>query len=111
MEVALVAALKAGIGEQTFWRLTPYNLNLRLKAIGRQRIESALYIGWFSERFAREQKLQGPSAYVEEFLDQEADPDLQTATAEAELARMALDWGLEIEDIDPPTETGPSDSA
>lgn len=100
MEVALVAALKAGIGEQTFWLLTPYNLNLRLQAIGRQRIESALYTGWFSERFAREQKLQGPSAYIEEFLDQKSDPDVQIAMAEAELARMALDWGLDIEDLD-----------
>lgn len=64
-------------------------------------MELALVTGWFSERFAREERLQGPQAYIEEMLRSGGNPDLQEAMAEAELSRMAMQWGLEVEDLEP----------
>ena len=71
-----------------------------IKEAGTARIEAALYAGWFSERFAREERLQGPQHYVSEFLTAGGGPEVQEAMAEAELARMALAWGLKLEDIE-----------
>lgn len=56
--------------------------------------------GWMAERFAREERLQGLTHYLEEFLGPGTDPALAQAMAEAELSRMALQWGLEVEDIE-----------
>ena len=71
-----------------------------IKEAGTARIESELRTGWFAERFAREPLLQGPQHYVSEFLTAGGGPEVQEAMAEAELARMALAWGLELEDIE-----------
>lgn len=62
-------------------------------------MENALYTGWFAERFAREERLQGPTGYIAQMLDGETDPDLAEAMAEAELSRMAIEWGLELQDL------------
>lgn len=70
-----------------------------IKEAGSARIEAALFTGWFAERFAREERLQGPQHYVTEFLTPGGGPEVQEAMAEAELARMAMAWGLELEDI------------
>ena len=71
-----------------------------IKETGTARIESELRTGWFAERFAREERLQGPQHYVAEFLTAGGGPEVQEAMAEAELARMALAWGLELEEIE-----------
>lgn len=112
MEVALRAALKAGIAEDLFWRLTPYNLSLRLQEIGRRNVENALFTGWMSERFAREERLLGPQTYIQQFLEpDEAEADAE-AMADAEFNRFARQFGIDVIDLDPQsTEMGPSDSA
>lgn len=47
-----------------------------------------------SERFAREQRLQGPNGYIREMLDGTSAVD-EEAEAEALFNRMASDWGAE----------------
>lgn len=98
VEAHLRAALKAGVAETEFWRLTPYRLSMRLQALGRAQLEASLYGGWFGERFAREESLQGPATYIKSMLDA---PDLKEAEAMAEAMfhRMATDWGLEVEPL------------
>lgn len=98
VEAHLRAALKAGIAEADFWRLTPYRLAMRLQAIGRAQIEASLYAGWFGERFAREERLQGPASYIKSMLDA-PDPKEAEAMATAMFHRMATDWGLEVEPL------------
>ena len=76
-------------------------MSVRLQEIGRARNEAALLSGWFAERFAREKELRGPQNYIEDMLDGDgSSAEVQQAMAEAELARMALTWGLELEDIE-----------
>lgn len=112
MEVAFRAAVKAGIDEALFWRLTPYNLSLRLQEIGRRNVENALFTGWMSERFAREERLLGPQTYIRQFLEtDEAEADAE-AMADAEFNRFARQYGIEVIDLGPQsTETGLTDSA
>ena len=93
-------ALGLGLDEDWFWRSTPYLTQVAMRGLSKSRIEGALYTGWFAERFAREERLQGPQHYVDEFLTADGGPEAQEAMAEAELARMALAWGLELEDLD-----------
>lgn len=100
MEFALRAAVRARIAEATFWNLTPYNLNLRLEEIGRQRIEAALFTGWFAERFAREKQLSGPQAYIKQFLEPDPAGKDAEALADAEFNRFARQFGLEVVDLD-----------
>ncbi|MNH49241.1 hypothetical protein D3C73_08120 [compost metagenome] len=97
-EAHLRAALKAGITEAEFWLLTPYRLSMRLQSLGRAQLEASLYSGWFGERFAREERLQGPASYIKSMLDA---PDLKEAEAMAEAMfhRMATDWGLEVKPL------------
>jgi hypothetical protein len=57
--------------------------------------------GWMSERFAREQRLQGPNGYIRDMLEPSKPEDEETAAA-AMFARMAGDWGLEITPLDQP---------
>lgn len=66
----------------------------------RAQLETALYVGWFTERLARENVLHGPQTYVTDLLDGGASEEVQAQMAEAELTRMAMSWGLEVEDID-----------
>jgi len=64
-------------------------------------MEAFLYTGWFTERLAREERLQGPHHYIGEMLDGAGvSAATQRAMAEAELTRMAMGWGLEVEDIE-----------
>lgn len=98
MEFALRAARRAGLTESEFWALTPYRLGLAAQEATRARIESDLRTGWFAERFAREEKLQGPQAYIKQFLDP-VDPKEAEAQAEAMFTRMAGDWGLEVQPL------------
>lgn len=95
------AALRASIHDSDFWKSTPFNIHRRLQEAGRARNEAALLAGWFAERFAREKELRGPQGYIADMLDApETSAEVQEAMAEAELARMSLAWGLELEDID-----------
>lgn len=64
--------------------------------------------GWMSERFAREARLQGPNGYIREFLEP-SKPEDEEAAAGAMFARMAGDWGLELQDLDQSDETEPLD--
>lgn len=99
VEAALRAALKVGIAEDLFWRLTPYRLGVHITEANRARAEQSLFTGWFAERFAREERLQAPQQYIADMLDGTSD-EVQQAMAEAELHRMALGWGLEVVDIE-----------
>lgn len=93
------AALKYGIKERVFWTLTPYRLNAWLQELATQRIEQALHTGWFSERFAREERLQGPQHYARQFLrPDEAEQDAE-ALADAEFARISRQFGIEVVDL------------
>lgn len=89
----LQSALKAGVSVAEFWRLTPYQLNERIKASS----EADLMQAWWVERFAREERLQSPQHYVDTML-KPADPSLAYAEAEAKFHRMAEDWGLEVKE-------------
>jgi hypothetical protein len=73
---------------------------MEIKERALARFEAALFTGWFAERFARESQLQGPQHYLAEFTGEQDSPAIQQATAEAELARMALTWGLDLEDVE-----------
>lgn len=97
---ALEEALGAGVTEAEFWTLTPARLRIRTEAAAKTALTAALTAGWFSERFAREDRLQGPQHYLTEFLADGPDEALQTAMAEAELTRMAMGWGLTLEDAE-----------
>ena len=101
VEAALRAALKVGIAEDLFWRLTPYRLGVHITEANRARAEQSLFTGWFAERFAREERLQAPQQYISDMLDGTSD-DVQQAMAEAELTRMAMGWGLTLEDVEDP---------
>lgn len=99
MGECLQAALRAGLTEAEFWPLTPYRLSVIIKARGRARVEAAMLTGWFSERFAREERLQGPQHYVRTFLEpKEAAQDAE-ALADAEFARIARLFGSEITEL------------
>lgn len=96
MGEALAAALGVDIPEADFWALTPYRLSVRIRALLKTASIGHLHIGWFAERFAREDKLQGPQTYVKQFfqLPNEAEAEAQ---AKAMFHRMAQDWGLKVE--------------
>lgn len=98
VEAHLRAAVRAGLSEDEFWRLTPYRLSLRLHETNRGRMEGFLITGWMAERFAREERLQGPQAYIKQFLDP-VDPNEAEAHAAAVFHRMATDWGIEVEEL------------
>jgi len=96
----LRAALRAGLKEEEFWRLTPYRLSERLDEARKLHLETCLLTGWFSERFAREERLQGPQTYIESMIerpDPKADAELAEAMARAEFHRMAASKGIEVE--------------
>lgn len=59
-----------------------------------------MYTGWFAERFAREERLSSPNTYMGQFFDGEMAEGEAEAMAEAELTRMALQWGLDVVDLD-----------
>lgn len=60
VEAVLQVALQAGIAEVEFWRLTPYQSVVQIKAAQRGRVEMA----WLNERFAREKTLNPLDHYV-----------------------------------------------
>lgn len=98
MEAIFLAAIQSGISEEAFWGLTPYQTAIRVKAVRRAEADAQLLTGWFAERFAREEKLQGPQHYIDTML-RPADPALEEAEALAKFNRMAEDWGLVVEDV------------
>lgn len=100
MEAVQVATIQAGLDEAEFWRSTPYQSVTRIKAAQRAKLEAFLLTGWFSERFAREERLSGPQGYIQQMLDP-ADPKLAEAEALAKFHRMAEDWGLQVEGYPP----------
>ncbi len=96
MEAVQQAVLQAGLDEDQFWASTPYQTVLRIKAAQRAKLEGFLMIGWMSERFAREDRLQGPQHYITTMLDAPP-PGADEELAAAIFDRMAADWGLEVE--------------
>lgn len=87
--------------DERFWSSTPFCVAMELQETARALHEAALLTGWFAERFAREQMLQSPQSYITDMLDNDTSVEAQTAMAEAELTRMAMAWGLELEEIEP----------
>lgn len=59
-------------------------------------MEASLFAGWWTERFAREERLQSLQHYIDSML-KPADPKLAEAEALAKFHRMAEDWGLQVE--------------
>lgn len=55
--------------------------------------------GWFGERFAREERLQGPQHYVRQFLEPNAAALDAEALADAEFDRIARMFGSEVVDL------------
>lgn len=102
METALRAALKGGLSEAEFWKLTPYRLGMILTERGRGEAASALWTGWMVARLAveREPTLSGPQAYFRQFFDQDGTAEDAEAMADAEFARIARVYGVEIVDLD-----------
>lgn len=95
VEGALEAALAAGLTEAEFWSSTPYQTALAVRARSKRQFELAATTGWFSERFAREERLNGLDYYLR------PNPNLAAEEAEAEIARWAAGYGLEVVDLDP----------
>jgi len=60
-------------------------------------MEGYLITGWMSERFAREERLQGPQTYIRTMLDQReaADED----DGDAFVAMFALSNGLDVDEV------------
>lgn len=99
MEALLSATVAAGLDEEGFWNGTPYLTGLRLKAVGKARREAYLLTGWMAERFAREESLSGPAHYIRQFFEpDQSDADAE-AIADAEFARIARVYGVEIVDL------------
>ena len=97
VEAHLRAAIRAGLTASEFWGVTPYNLSIRLQEMNRSRMEGYLITGWMSERFAREERLQGPQTYIRTMLDQReaADED----DGDAFVAMFALSNGLDVDEV------------
>lgn len=96
MEAVQQAALQAGLDEAEFWAATPYQTVLRIKAAQRAKLEGFLMVGWMSERFAREERLQGPQTYIRTMLDgTEAEDD----DGDAFVAMFALSNGLVVDEV------------
>lgn len=69
---------------------------------GRGDAVRGLWAGWMVARLApeREQALSGIGHYHRQFFEAGAAQVDGEAMAEAELSRMALEWGLEVVDLD-----------
>lgn len=100
MEAVFSAAIGAGLTDDAFWHSTPYEVSLRLKAIGKARREAYLLTGWMAERFAREERLSGPQHYMRQFFEPNAAEQDAEALADAEFARIARTYGIEIVDLE-----------
>ena len=103
MEAALRAALKGGLSETEFWKLTPYRLGMILTERGRGEAAGALWNGWMVARLAveREPTLSSPSHYYRQFFDAAATAQDAEALADAEFARISRAFGTEIVDLAP----------
>jgi len=101
VEAALRAALKGGLSEAEFWKLTPYRLGMILTERGRGEAASALWTGWMVARLAveREPTLSGPQHYFREFFDPTGKASDAEAMADAEFNRIARVYGVEIVDL------------
>lgn len=101
MEAALRAALKGGLSEAEFWKLTPYRLGMILTERGRGEAASALWTGWMVARLAveREPTLSGPQTYFRQFFDPTGNTEDAEAMADAEFNRIARVYGVEIVDL------------
>ena len=101
MEHALRAALRAGLTEAEFWRLTPYRLNLFLTERGRADAVQALWNGWMGNRLAieREGALSPIGSYYRQFFEAGASEADAEALADAEFNRIARTFGVEIVEL------------
>lgn len=67
-------------------------------------MEGYLITGWMSERFAREERLQGPQTYIRTMLDgTEAEDD----DGDAFVAMFALSNGLGVDEVELPRDSTP----
>jgi hypothetical protein len=107
VEAALRAALKGGLSEAEFWKLTPYRLGMILTERGRAEATGALWTGWMVARLAveREPTLSGPQHYFRQFFDPQATEADAEAMADAEFARIARVYGVDIVDLSEGRET------
>ncbi|MFC7378273.1 hypothetical protein [Brevundimonas sp. GCM10030266] len=64
------------------------------------RFEASIYGGWFGERFAREERLQGPQHYVRQFLHPEQAEQDAEAMADAEFERISRQFGIEVVELE-----------
>lgn len=62
VEALQAATIQAGLDEAEFWRSTPYQSVLRIKAAQKGRLEMA----WLNERLAREELLNPLAHYTDE---------------------------------------------
>ena len=104
VEAVLSAIIGAGLDEREFWDSTPYQSGLRLRAVGKARREAYLLTGWMAERFAREERLSGPNHYMRQFFEPNAAEEDAEALADAEFNRLARMPGVQIVDLDAPSE-------
>lgn len=100
MEEALGAALAAGISETEFWDQTPYLTHLTIRAKGKRTFEVAMMTGWWSERFAREERLSGLPHYMNPVAADAVDD------GDALIASFGMMHGLQVDDIEDSEETG-----
>lgn len=91
VEAFLFAALGAGITEDRFWRCTPYMARTLIHESHRQAMERAMAMGWWSERFAREERLSSLRHYLEPSEEAVSDGD-------ALIASFAMMHGLGVEE-------------
>lgn len=76
VEAFLLAALGAGISEDRFWRCTPFVARTLIHESHRQAMERAMAMGWWSERFAREERLSSLRHYLEPSEEAVSDGDV-----------------------------------
>ncbi len=95
VEEALGVALGVGIPLDEFWSSTPYLTTLSVRARAKVAHETAIQVGWWSERFAREERLSSLAHYL-----RPPEPLTEAAMADAEMTRWALGAGLEVVDIE-----------
>ena len=91
VEAFLLAALGAGITEERFWRCTPFVARTLIHESHRQAMERAMAMGWWSERFAREERLSSLKHYLDPIEEAVSDGD-------ALIASFAMMHGLGVEE-------------
>lgn len=85
--------MAVGIIEAEFWDQTPYLTHLAIRARGKRASELAAASGWWSERFAREERLSPLAHYLNPTPSEADDGD-------ALIAAFGMTHGLAVDDVD-----------